>query len=65
MSDLTYNEYLKYNNEINTFENKTILTDKEKSEIFLNFLDKFLNGMHELDPEINQLVSEHFDELLL
>ena len=65
MSDLTYNEYLKYNiNEYGCiFLPLNTKIHKKKLDSYISI--EYNNGMHELDPEINQLVSEHFDELLL
>lgn len=41
-----------------------IFTEEEKEEIVSGFINRFLNNIEDLDPEISKIVDKYFWELV-
>ena len=41
-----------------------MVSDKEAIETIENFADKFISSQKDIEPEIQVIINEHFDELL-
>ena len=40
-----------------------MITDKEAIETIENFADKFVSSQKDIEPEIQEIINKHFDEL--
>ena len=41
-----------------------MVSDKEAIETIEKFADKFISSQKDIEPEIQEILNEHFDELL-